>query len=130
MRILKPNGWAVLVWNDRAFQGSKFAKDYEKLLQKHGIDYPKVHQRGKVTSENLERFFGNSAYVKASFPNLQQLDHDRFVARILSASYMPPAGHPGYRSMLQEVEHIFFENRQGAVVTVNYTCSVIYGQMS
>ena len=130
MRILKPNGWAVLIWNDREFQGSKFADEYESLVQRFGIDYADVHQRGKSTVASFEQFFGNSAFEKTSFPNLQQLDRDRFIARVLSASYMPVADHPKHQPMMQEIERIFRENEQDGVVEVKYTTSVIYGQMS
>src|SRR5581483_3170519 len=84
MRILKPNGWAVLIWNDREFTGSKFAYAYESLLQKFGTDYAEVHQRGKATPTTFEQFFGNSAFEKAEFPNHQRLDREGLVARVLS----------------------------------------------
>jgi len=130
MRILKPNGWAVLVWNDRQFSGSKFAEDYERLLVQFGTDYAEVHQRGKITANSLEQFFGNSEFVKTSFPNVQQLDHDGLVARVLSASYMPTEGQPNYAAMMEEVERMFRENQKDGTVPVKYDTRVYYGQMS
>lgn len=130
MRILKPNGWAVLIWNDREFQGSPFADAYESLVQRFGIDYGDVHQRGKATAASFEQFFGNSAFAKATFPNDQRLDHDRFVARVLSASYMPAAGHRQHEPMMEELQRIFRENAKDGFVEMKYTTSVIYGQMS
>lgn len=130
MRILKPNGWVVLVWNDREFKGSKFADEYENLVQRFGTDYADVHQRGIATAASFEQFFGNSEFAKTSFPNVQQLDHERFIARVLSASYMPAPEHPSHAAMMQELERIFHENENNGVVDVKYTTSVIYGQMS
>lgn len=130
MRILKPNGWTVLIWNDREFQGSPFADAYESLVQRFGIDYADVHQRGKATSASFEQFFGNSAFCKATFPNGQRMDYDRFVARVLSASYMPDSGHPQHEPMVQELQRIFRENSKDGFVEMKYTTSVIYGQMS
>ena len=130
MRILKPNGWAVLVWNDREFSGSKFADDYENLLAKFGTDYAEVHQRGKATMTAFEQFFGNSAFAKETFPNEQQLDRDGFIARILSSSYMPVEGHENHDAMMEEAERVFRENQKDGMVEIKYETRVYYGQMS
>src|SRR5436190_3249393 len=37
-RILKPNGWLVILWNDRETDTTPFLIDYEKLLLKFGTD--------------------------------------------------------------------------------------------
>lgn len=130
MRILKPNGWAALIWNDREFAGSKFAEDYEGLLQKFGTDYAEVHQRGKATLAALEQFFGNSEFEQETFPNRQQLDRDGLVARVLSASYMPTVGNPQYPAMMEEIDRIFRANQKDGNVDMKYETRVYYGQMS
>ena len=130
MRILKPNGWTALIWNDREFTGSKFAEDYENLLVRFGVDYAEVHQRGKIAVGSFEQFFGNSAFEQATFPNDQQLDRDGFEARIRSSSYMPAAGHPNFAAMLDEIERIFARHQKNSNVTVRYQTNVYYGQMS
>jgi ubiquinone/menaquinone biosynthesis C-methylase UbiE len=107
MRILKPNGWAVLIWNDREATGSKFAEAYEALLWKYGIDYAEVNHRGQANHTNFDQFFGNSAFVKATFPNVQKLDREGLIARVLSASYMPGPGHERYPAMLEELNRMF-----------------------
>lgn len=130
MRILKPNGWAVLIWNDREFTGSQFADAYENLLQKFGTDYAEVHQRGKTAAGTFEQFFGNSAFEKAEFPNNQELDRDGLTARILSASYMPNVGHPQHPAMMEEIDRIFRDNEKHGTVEMKYQTRVYYGQMS
>jgi len=130
MRILKPNGWAVLIWNDREFSGSPFANAYEALLWKYGIDYAEVDHRGKATVSNFGQFFGNSAFEKATFPNVQHLDRDGLIARVLSASYMPPVGHECYPAMLDDINRIFDETQKGGTVAAKYETNVYYGQMS
>ena len=130
LRILKPNGWTVLVWNDREFSGSKFAEEYEILLQKFGTDYAEVHQRGKASASAFEQFFGNSAFEKATFANTQRLDRGGLIARVLSASYMPTVGHPNHAAMMEEVERIFRENESNGIVEMKYQTRVYYGQMT
>jgi len=129
-RILKTGGWVVLVWNNREFTGSPFAEDYENLVVRFGIDYPQVHQRGKSTPAAFEFFFGNRSFCQKSYPNPQELDREGFVARVLSSSYMPTRGHAEYPAMMQEVERIFCRHQQGGSVTVRYTTTVTFGQLT
>ncbi len=130
LRILRPNGWTALIWNDREFTGSPFAEAYEKMALEFGTDYNEVHQRGKIDTPTLERFYGNSAVAQESFPNAQSLEHDAFVARVLSASYMPGPGHPRHEQLLQEIDRIFRENARQGRIEMRYAATVYYGQMS
>jgi ubiquinone/menaquinone biosynthesis C-methylase UbiE len=130
MRILKPNGFAVLIWNNRRMSGSPLAEAYEQLLVDFGTDYKDVQSRGKATLENMERFFGHSQIKKASIPNSQDLDRESFVARAISASYMPNESHPRYGEMVTAARRIFDENRSGGYVVLEYDTSVYYAQMS
>jgi ubiquinone/menaquinone biosynthesis C-methylase UbiE len=130
LRVLKPEGWAVLVWNVRIETGSRFAESYEALLATYGIDYAEVYHGGKATDETFLRFFGNRNYVRRSFPNAQQLDYDQLVARLLSSSYMPTRGHAAYAPMMEEVRRIFAENALDGRVTMRYTTTVTYGHLS
>jgi len=130
LRVLRPGGWAALVWNDREFSGSQFAEDYEALLVKFGTDYAEVHQRGTATLAAFQEFFGNSSFARESFPHVQRLDHETFVARVLSASYMPVPGHENHPAMLEEVERIFRDDARDGIVTMRYQTTIYYGQMS
>ncbi len=130
MRILKPNGWTVLIWNDRRRDGSPISEAYEQLLVDFGTDYLEVQSRGKATLENLERFFGHSEIKRASTPNSQDLDRDSFVERAISASYMPNETHPRYREMVQAAQRIFDKNRSGGHVVLEYDTNIYYAQMS
>jgi SAM-dependent methyltransferase len=130
MRILKPNGWTAVIWNDRHREGSPLAESYEQLLVDFGTDYLEVQNRGKATLENLERFFGHSQIKTASIPNSQDLDRDSFVERAISASYMPNESHSRYREMVQAAQRIFDENRTGGHVVLEYDTNIYYAQMS
>lgn len=130
MRILKPNGFTALIWNDRKTAGSALAEAYEKLLEEFGTDYADVQSRGKQTIENFERFFGHSQIRKATIPNAQHLERDAFVERAISASYMPNEAHPRYRDMVVAAQQIFDENRAGGTVVLEYDTNIYYAQMS
>ncbi len=130
LRILKPNGWTALIWNDRREHGSKLAEAYEQLLVDYGTDYTEVQSRGKSSVENLERFFGHSQIKRASFPNAQKLDRESFLQRVFSASYMPNEGHPRHQAALEAAWKIFDENQSGGQVVLEYDTNVYYAQMS
>src|SRR5437879_9326158 len=42
LRILKPGGWLVLLWNERRTDSRPFLRDYEQLLLTYGTDYQEV----------------------------------------------------------------------------------------
>jgi SAM-dependent methyltransferase len=130
MRILKPNGFTALIWNDRKTTGSRLAEAYEKLLIEFGTDYLHVQSRGRATLENLERFFGHSDVKRATIPNSQALERDAFVERAISASYMPNESHPQHQAMVREAQRIFDENRTGGHIVLEYDTNIYYAQMS
>jgi ubiquinone/menaquinone biosynthesis C-methylase UbiE len=130
LRVLKPNGWTALIWNDRKMQGSPVAEAYEQLLLDFGTDYAQVKQQGKSSLETLDRFFGHSQYKQATFKNVQRLDRDSFRERVISASYMPASGHLKYPAMLSAVDSVFDKHQDSGNVVLEYDTNVYYGQMS
>src|SRR5262249_12824426 len=38
VRILKPHGWIVLLWNERQTDSTAFLREYEQLLKTYGVD--------------------------------------------------------------------------------------------
>ncbi len=130
MRILKPNGWTALIWNDRRMTGSALAEAYEQLLVEFGTDYQDVHSHGRATLDNMERFYGHSQIKRATIPNSQLLDRDTFIERVISASYMPTSDHPRYREMVDAAHRIFDSEQKENVVTLEYDTNIYYAQMS
>ncbi|HVE57072.1 MAG TPA: class I SAM-dependent methyltransferase [Pyrinomonadaceae bacterium] len=41
-RILRSDGFAALIWNERQLDSNAFLRDYEELLKNYGTDYEKV----------------------------------------------------------------------------------------
>lgn len=130
LRVLKPRGWVVLVWNVRQSSGSAFAEAYEDLLTRFGIDYAEVHHRGKSNDESFRPFFLGGQYRRVAFPNQQRLDRASFIARVLSSSYMPAPGHKAHEAMMSEVQRIFDEHSHDGAVVMTYATDVIYGQLT
>ncbi len=107
-RIVRPGGWALLIWNDRRVMGSKFAEQYERLLRTWSNDYEKVSSKWTTSAGGavLDELFGAGGHRVVSFDNEQVLDFEGLMGRILSSSYMPLAGDARHQGMLEEARRM------------------------
>jgi ubiquinone/menaquinone biosynthesis C-methylase UbiE len=127
VRILKPGGWTVLIWNERQTDSTAFLRDYEQLLIKYGTDYQEVrHER---TTDEIAGFFSPSAYRTRTFENNQECDYSRIEGRLLSSSYTPSPDHANHQPMLHELRRIFNRYQQSGQVVLRYDTRVFYGQL-
>jgi SAM-dependent methyltransferase len=101
VRILKPGGWLVLLWNERLVDSTKFLRDYEQLLLTYGTDYQDVrHER---TTEAVNEFYDPAPFQERVFPMCQEFDYSGVEGRLLSSSYAPGPEHTQHAPMLQEL---------------------------
>lgn len=128
MRILQPGGWVVLLWNERAVDSDRFHREYEQLLLTYGLDYKEV--RHEQTTRTIHEFFRPSAVCSRIFQTTQHLDYAGLEGRLLSSSYIPPAGHPTYEPMLLELKQIFEAGQTNGKVSFDYKTLVYYAQLS
>jgi SAM-dependent methyltransferase len=127
-RILKPGGRAVVVWNSRRTDSTPFLRDYEQLLRRFGTDYAQV--AATYGDEGSLRKFFAAGYGRERFDNFQLFDFDGLRGRLLSASYVPLAGHPAHGPMLAELRRLFDAHQRGGRVRVEYDTDVYYGEPS
>jgi SAM-dependent methyltransferase len=127
VRILRPGGWCIFVWNERRTDSTPFLRAFEKLLQTYGTDYQDV--RHEHTTASIDLFYAPSPFQEREFVNLQQLDYAGLEGRLLSSSYIPPPDDPNYGAMLQELRRIFDEYQRDGSVTVEYRTRVYYGKL-
>ncbi|MGH9499382.1 MAG: class I SAM-dependent methyltransferase [Terriglobales bacterium] len=128
VRILKPGGWAVLIWNERRTDTTAFLRDYEKLLLTYGTDYQEVrHER---TTDVIASFFEPSPFQSAVLDMRQVCDYDALEGRLLSSSYTPGAGQPGYESMLHDLRQLFDAHQVNGHVVLAYATRVYCAQIT
>ena len=90
IRICRPGGWTVLLWNERRTGSTPFLRAYEQLLLEYGTDYQEVrHER---TTEQIETFFAPSRFQFRTFEYQQEFDYPALEGRLLSSSYTPQPG--------------------------------------
>jgi SAM-dependent methyltransferase len=127
VRILKPQRWLVLLWNERLTNSTPFLRAYEQLLLDYGTDYADVrHER---TTDAVNEFFDPAPYRERTFPMRQEFDHAGLEGRLLSSSYAPGPGHPKHAPMLQELKRIFNAHVAGGQVAFDYTTRVYFGRL-
>jgi SAM-dependent methyltransferase len=128
VRILKPGGWVVVVWNDRRMEETQFGRDYEDLLVRFGTDYTRVKDAYPEIS-HIQSFFGESSFVKRDLPNEQLFDWDGLRGRLRSSSYVPTEGHPNFAPMMAQLEKIYRANAENGVVHMEYFTRIYFGQL-
>lgn len=127
VRILRPGGWTVLIWNERQTDTTPFLRAYERLLLEFGTDYQDVrHER---TTDAIDSFFAPSPFESRVFAVRQEFDYDGVKGRLLSSSYAPAAGHPGHEPMLRELRRIFDTYQENGRAAFDYTTRVYYGRL-
>ncbi len=127
-RILKPEGWVILIWNERRLDSTPFLRAYEQLLLQHGTDYQKVRHEN-VTGQ-VPDFFAPQGYRLESFENIQTFDFESLMGRVLSASYTPEPDHPSFEPMIASLREVFENHQQGGTIAFEYDTMVYYGQLS
>jgi SAM-dependent methyltransferase len=127
IRICRPGGWTVLLWNERRTGSTPFLRDYEQLLLEYGTDYQEV--RYERTIQQIETFFAPSPFQLRIFDYQQEFDYPGLEGRLLSSSFTPQEGNPGHAPMLRELRRIFDAHQVNDRVTFEYDTRVYYGRL-
>lgn len=125
-RILRPGGYAALIWNERQLDTTEFLREYEKLLLQYANDYEKVRHEN-IDSRKLESFF-ESGYKHATFSNEQVFDFDGLRGRVLSSSYMPAEDDPKFPALEKELRALFTKHSEQDRIKVFYDTNIYYKQ--
>jgi SAM-dependent methyltransferase len=127
VRILKPGGWLVLLWNERLTDATAFLRDYEQLLVTYGTDYQDI--RHEHTTSAVNEFFDPSPFQERTFAMRQEFDYAGVEGRLLSSSYAPGPEHSKHAPMLRELRGIFAANAVEGLVAFEYKTRLYFGQL-
>jgi SAM-dependent methyltransferase len=132
MRIVKPGGWVVLMWNDRWIRESSFAAEYERIVDSFNTDVTHVHHSNVTKKDDaaaIREFFAND-FRRVEFPNQQILDLEGVKDRLRSSSYMPMPDDPRYEQVMREAEAAYDRHAKNGTVTLEYKTEVFYGPLT
>ncbi len=127
-RILKPDRYVVIVWNNRNAEISQFFREYKTLLNDFGTDYHEVTKK-KIRKKDFSDFFGTDNYERFLRPNRQWLDYESLRLRLLSTSYIPPEESDSYPLMIQRLKELFNKYQIDNFVELDYETEMIIGKI-
>ena len=127
-RILRPDGWIVLVWNERLANSTPFAAAYEQALLEHGIDYGTMDPK-KVSGDAaaINEFLGPRCRVEALMHS-KEMRFEELVGLAASASYAPLPGHPKHRGLIAALHAAFDAHAVNGTVPLDYEMKVYYAR--
>jgi SAM-dependent methyltransferase len=128
VRILKPGGWLVLLWNERLTDSTKFLREYEQLLLTYGTDYEEVrHER---TTAAVHEFYDPAPFQERVLQMRQEFDYAGVEGRLLSSSYAPGPEHPQHAPMLRELRRLFEAGAVEGLATFEYKTRMYFGHLT
>jgi SAM-dependent methyltransferase len=128
-RILRPDGWGAIVWNDRTQSTTGFAVSYEDLLVRFGTDYTCVKDSCPQTKD-IRAFFGHEKFLTRELPNFQDFDLESLRGRLRSSSYVPSEGDPNFAGMMAALDALFAAHQQDGRVLMEFSTWIHVGQLT
>jgi SAM-dependent methyltransferase len=127
-RILKEDGHAALIWNNRLADADEFSIAYESILKQDSIDYNKVNHRN-ISDFDFKAFFKDGIYKAVKFPNVQVFDEAGLLGRAFSSSYVPPEGTADGEKFKELLKDIFARYSDGGKVSFHYQTEIYLGKV-
>jgi len=126
LRVMRADGWAALLWNERPVEASDFLADYEGMLLRYAADYARI-TASRANEASMREFLGGSMELVA-FPNQQILDFAGLRGRLMSSSYAPQPSHPAFEPMMLGLREVFSRHERGGSIVFPYRTLVYFAQ--
>ena len=127
LRILKPGGWIILIWNERRTMSTPFLRAYEQLLRRYSVDYQQVDQR-KIDQDVLKSFYGAEGSFTEPSPSASVRIY-RSQGKT-SVFFLHSGGrYPNHRVMLDELASNLQTHQINGQVEFEYLTKLYYGRL-
>lgn len=126
LRVLRPPGKVVLIWNDRVLTDPLHVSLNRILCQYGGKKRNALmaHEERR----DVPRFFGERAPREFSWPHECWLDEAALVSLVFSRSYMPGRESAEGVEVRKRVNHIYRQHAEEGRVRVRYTTVAYIGR--
>ncbi len=128
MRILKPGGLVVLVWNSRV-AGSELVMENAEICKKYCPHFTGFSGGMEEKPSDLSMFFKDGTYETKHFDNKISYDLEGFIGRNLSASYAPDEKEINYVKFVNAITSLFDRYSVGGRVVVPNVTSCYSGKV-
>jgi SAM-dependent methyltransferase len=131
-RILRPGGWALIIWNLRKKDSREgFSTAYDGVVKEfqNTRDEGLYQRHVSRDSQAIGAFFAPSEYRSRVFANSQSLNLDGLIDRAFSSSNLPLPGQAGADEMVERLREIFNQHSRNGVVVQPYDTQVYYERL-
>lgn len=125
-RILRPEGWVALIWNERPVEAVPLLDEYDALLRRYCPEYDKVTSL-RADESKIREFLGRRPEAGV-FANRQVFDYAGLEGRLMSSSYAPEPGNPQHEPLIAGLREIFDRHNRAGKVQFPYRTLVYSGQ--
>jgi len=126
LRVLKPDGRVVLVWNTRP-STDPLQKALDDLLGEFGEARQAVLDRRQDLSQ-VPAFFAETGYEQFELGHAQELDREGLISLALSRSAMPDRGTPQGERAVHMLAQLFARHARDGKVSLQYRTRVFVGR--
>jgi len=126
MRILKPKGWVIVVYNV-----ARTDTPFQLACQQFRVTY--LEEKGSETEETdiYSPFFGKGNFTEKRLEGVRQkFDMTGFAGRVLSSANAPEETTHRYTQMMDAIGTIFEQYQQDEKVEISYATEVVFGRLS
>jgi SAM-dependent methyltransferase len=124
-RILKPEGWAVLVWLTRK-TAPGFPAEYDGLLSTYSLDRREMEQ----TRRDRRTLLTRRGFTRQSFDEHAAVTLEALEGETRSYSSSPEPGHPLFAPMREALQALFRKHQRDGQVTIEYGLTVYCKQLA
>ena len=125
-RILKPNGCAVFIWNQRKKPATPLLQAYREFLRVYCPDFDSVARRRRDARELLCR----SGFRLKMLEYKEMLNLDQLKGLVLSLSVSPGEGDPRYGPMLSALEELYEEHQIKGLLHFDYSTAAYFRRVA
>jgi ubiquinone/menaquinone biosynthesis C-methylase UbiE len=126
-RILKKDGYTILLWNELNNDEDGFNKEYQKLFNLYSEEYRTI--KHEIELEVIENAFWPNKLEQIIFDNRQVLERSQFIGRLLSSSFSPNEADATYLNFLNDADLIFKKFQKDGFITIEYNTIVLICHM-
>ena len=127
-RILRPGGWAILVWNLRRERATAFMAGYDDLIHRFATEMKLARAERADTSAIALLYDGR--FETRTFEHIHLMDRETLRGRVVSSSFMPDASHPRHEEMLAATDALFERHAQHGFVRFEYDTPLYFGRLA
>lgn len=128
-RILCPDGWVAVLWNDRQSDGSGFGREYAEVVKQCNAIQPPPCTMLKSFSDDLDCIFGQNIPHPMQFPHKQCFDLKGLLGRARSSGHLPQPGEPNYAELAALITDLFNRHQQSGVIEFHYITPLYLGRL-